>query len=205
MTQRISRRFVPAAMVLAAVLIAGVGRAAAGEDDPEAKAVLDGFRNYNIAMMALEPEKMAALQHAVTDAEKQVAAAAVQADLAVARLKKAAAEAYGAEAERKVGLAVGDISNDDLHHAKVTVTGDRAVVSFAMDAPAGGGGSLPMIKVDGQWKFNMTQPQEAQPQLAAAAERYLERVKATDAVTASIKSAKFETLDEAIAEIRRSL
>lgn len=199
-------RPVSSVLALAALLLAVVtAPTAARADDAEAAAVLEAFRSYNNAMMALKPEEMSKLQHAVTDEEKSVSAAAVETDLAVARLKLAALEAYGDGADRKIGQAVGDISNDDLHLAKVTVTGERAVVSFAAEAPAGGGGSLPMIKVNGQWKFDMTQPAAVQPQLAAAAERYLQRAKATDQVTAAIKASKFETLDEAIAEIRRSL
>jgi hypothetical protein len=184
-------------VLVLAMVVTGRAQPATQPAGGEEKAVLDAFRSYNDAMMALDSEGMTSRQHAVSDAEKNLSDAMVAGDLSVAKLKLAAEKAFGAEARSAVGRALGDISNDDLTGATAAIEGNRAVVSIP------GSGSLPMAKVDGKWKFDMTQPEGAQAQLLATAERYRARASQIDALTAGIGASKFETVDELIAEARK--
>jgi hypothetical protein len=181
--------------------------AAAGDDHtntPEGQAALQAFRDYNDAMMAGDEAKMLELQHAMTDAEKKYGAAMVAGDLAVGKLKNAAAEKYGgASASKAVGRAINDISNDELHAAIVSVGGDTAFIRFKEGSPAAGATPIKMRRAEGKWKFDMTQPQGVQERLTEAAGQLSGRAKAIDEVTAAVKSSSFESIDELVSEIKK--
>jgi hypothetical protein len=168
---------------------------------PEAEAVVDALRTYNNAMMAQDEKTMSSVQHAVTEGEKKLGEASVRMDMAVGRLKNAATEVFGDKAAAAVGLAVRDISNEEIPHATVTFDGeDKATIGFVAPSPVAGA-AVKMIRVDGKWKFDLTQPEGVQDRLAGAAAEYDTRTKSMDQLTASVKARTFDSLDELIQEI----
>lgn len=199
---------------LAVTCVLGAGVAAARQPaappaaegkklSPEAEAVVATLRTYNEAMTAQDEKTMASVQHAATDAEKKLAEASVKMDLAVARLKNAAGEVFGEKAPSAVALAVRDISNDEIPHATVEFNGeDKATIMFGEPSPVAGA-AVKMIRVDGKWKFDLTQPANVQERLAGAVAEYAARAKMMDELTASVKNRTFDTLDELIQEIAK--
>lgn len=193
-------------VLLAATVLSFTPTAAAQAEpptklSPEAEAVVDALRTYNNAMMAQDEKTMSSVQHAVTEGEKKIGEASVRMDMAVGRLKNAATEVFGDKAAAAVGLAVRDISNDEIPHATVSFEGeDKATIGFVAPSPVAGS-AVKMIRVDGKWKFDLTQPEGVQDRLVGAAAEYETRTKAMDELTASVKARTFDSLDELIQEI----
>lgn len=188
------------ALVCILALLPLSARADDTDNKAETEAVLASFRKYNDAMMALDEKPMAELQYTTNEGQERISAAMIQNDLAVARLKLAAQEKFAGEAGKRVGKAIGDISNDDLAHARVDFKGNMARISGI------GGDGIVMIKDKDAWKFDLSglgelDEQQIQRQIA----NHRARAARTDALTEEIKAGKYESIEELVAEIPRRM
>jgi hypothetical protein len=193
--------------LLIAILVIPAVRAdepAAQELSAEQKAVVEAFIVYNEAMNAFDDKAMAERQHAVTDSEKSLSAAMIRGDVAVARLKAAVGESFGGEAAvRRMAMVMNDITNDEAPHATVEFRGeDRAILGFKAPSRAAGQ-SIPMIRVDGVWKFDITQPPEAQEQLTAQAGRLDARTAQVLDLVGAVKARAYDSISDVVEEINK--
>jgi len=159
--------------------------------------ILQTFRDYNDAMAKGDEATMIALQHAATDDQKRFQKAIAANDLAVGKLKAAVAGKFGADAAKQVAKAVGDVGNDDLIRAKVQLHENKAMI--AID-----GGGIPMIKVDGKWKFDMSDPSmSGSPErIAQQLAGYESRAKNMNAIALAVNEGKITTVDEILKALK---
>lgn len=161
--------------------------------DADTQAVLDTFRRYNDAMMRQDAAAMITHNLVGSPREQSLAEAMVAGDIAVARLKTAAQEAFGGDAAERVGRAVGDVSNKDLETAVVRIDGDRARVTL------GEAGGIQLQRKDGRWHFDMGAANATDDQVAQVVGNFRKRTERFEALAGRVKAGELKSLEETVA------
>jgi hypothetical protein len=103
-----------------------------------------------------------------------------------------------------IGLTLGDISNEDIGNATVTVNGDHAVVSIGR-----GYGDTRLIQRDGQWKLDFDATLAEERRAGMTVDDRLENLKnktdAAQTLLKGIEGGSIKSVDDALFILRREL